>query len=138
MQFAFLAEACFERSSEQFVSSLAFRLQRLRLDRRSLLHEVLFADGIVLGDAVDHPIRPQKDWIPCLADRKFERGGKLLRTSGIGDRPGPREWLARLHLKPESFCGGSKILARLHAFAQFVGTGLGQVQGFLMTVVSQY
>src|SRR6266849_1864826 len=111
MQFAFLAEACFERRSEQFVSSLAFRLQRLRLDRRSLLREVCFADGIVLGDAVDHPIRSKEDRISRLADWKFERGGELLRTSGIGNRPGPREWLARLHVEAESFCCGSKIFA---------------------------
>src|SRR5712664_3357076 len=101
MQFALLAEACFECGSEQFVSSLAFCLQSLRLNRRFLLLEILFVDGLVLGDTIDHPIRSQRDWISHLADRKFERNGELFRTSDLRDRPGPRERLARFHIEAQ-------------------------------------
>src|SRR6266478_1730262 len=111
MQFALLAEACFECRSEQFVSGLAFSLQGLRLDRRFLLLEIFFVDGIVLGDAIDHPIRSQRDWISHPADRKFERNRELLRASDLRDRPGPRERLARFHIEAESLRSGCEVLA---------------------------
>src|SRR5467141_185338 len=138
MQFALLAEACFECGSEQFVSSLAFCLQSLRLNRRFLLLEILFVDGIVLGDTIDHPIRSQRDWISHLADRKFERNGELLRASDLRDRPGPRERLARFHIEAESLRSGCEVLARLRAFAEFLGASLGEFQRLLTPEVSQY
>ena len=85
MQFALLAEACFECGSEQFVSSLAFCLQSLRLNRRFLLLEILFIDGIVLSYVVDHPIRSQGNRISRLPDRKFECCGELLRAPDLRD-----------------------------------------------------
>src|ERR1035437_5703132 len=128
----------FNRGPQQLVSSLAFRLQRPRLDRRFLLCEVVLTDRVVLGDSVDDPIGSEEDRISRLTNRKSKSGGELLRTAEIGNRSGSWERLARLHLETEGLGCRRKVFTLPRPFYQRFGTGLCEVHGLFMAVVAQY
>ena len=85
MQLALLQEARFEGGSEQFVSSLPFSLQDLLFDFGFLFSEIILVDGIVLRDAIDRPILPERDRIAGLADRKSKCNRELLSAAKVRD-----------------------------------------------------